>query len=104
MTSLPTYDFSTLYTTLPHNLIKEKLIDLIERTFQREGSTYLASNDINAFFTFEKKLKVFCMVMFFTSIHITCRKYKAKKEETSNAYYVPTQKSTLIRWFKSPMR
>ena len=22
---LPTYDFSTLYTTLPHNLIKEKL-------------------------------------------------------------------------------
>ena len=30
--------FSTLYTTLPHNLIKEKLIDLTERTFQREGS------------------------------------------------------------------
>ena len=35
-TSLSTYDFSTLYTTLPHNLIKDKLIDLIERTFQRE--------------------------------------------------------------------
>ena len=29
-TSLSTYDFSTLYTTLPHNLIKEKLQDLIE--------------------------------------------------------------------------
>ena len=28
-TSLSTYDFSTLYTTLPHNLIKEKLLDLI---------------------------------------------------------------------------
>ena len=28
-TSLSTYDFSTLYTTLPHNLIKDKLIDLI---------------------------------------------------------------------------
>ena len=27
---LSTYDFSTLYTTLPHNLIKDKLIDLIE--------------------------------------------------------------------------
>ena len=27
--SLSTYDFSTLYTTLPHNLIKEKLINLI---------------------------------------------------------------------------
>ena len=32
--SLSTYDFSTLYTTLPHNLIKDKLVDLIERTFQ----------------------------------------------------------------------
>ena len=29
---LSTYDFSTLYTTLPHNLIKDKLIDLIENT------------------------------------------------------------------------
>ena len=29
-TSLSTYDVSTLYTTLPHNLIKEKLLDLIE--------------------------------------------------------------------------
>ena len=35
--SLSTYDFSTLYTTLPHNLIKDKLVDLIERTFQREA-------------------------------------------------------------------
>ena len=42
--------FSTLYTNLPHNLIKDKLIDLIERTFQREGSPYLACNDRNAFF------------------------------------------------------
>ena len=25
--SLSTYDFSTLYTTLPHNLIKDKLVD-----------------------------------------------------------------------------
>ena len=43
-TSLSTYDFSTLYTTLkiPNNLIKDKLIDLIERTFLREGSPYLA--------------------------------------------------------------
>ena len=33
-TILSTYDFSTLYTILPHNLIKEKLHDLIEPTFQ----------------------------------------------------------------------
>ena len=56
-TSLSTYDFSTLYTTLPHNLIEDKLIDLIERTFQREGSPYLACNDRNAFFTSEKPKK-----------------------------------------------
>ena len=29
---LSTYDFSTLYTTLPHNLIKEKLTELIKQT------------------------------------------------------------------------
>ena len=46
---LSTYDFSTLYTTLPHNLIKEKLTELIEQTFNREGSLYLACNDKNAF-------------------------------------------------------
>ena len=50
---LSTYDFSTLYTTLPHNLIKEKLKELIEQTFNREGSLYLACNDKNAFFTSE---------------------------------------------------
>ena len=52
-----TYDFSTLYTTLPHNLIKDKLIDLIERTFQRECSPYLACSDRNACFTSEKPKK-----------------------------------------------
>ena len=40
------YDFSTLYTTLPVIfLIKEKLINLIERTFKREGSPYIAFNE-----------------------------------------------------------
>ena len=49
-TSLST-DFSTLYTTLPNNLIKDKLVNLIERIFQREGSLYIACNDRHAFFT-----------------------------------------------------
>ena len=52
--SLSTYDFATLYTTLPHNLIKEKLADLIEITFQGERSLYLACNDRTAFFTSEE--------------------------------------------------
>ena len=41
-TSLSTYNLSTLCTTLLHNLIKEKLINLIEWTFKREGSPYIA--------------------------------------------------------------
>ena len=56
-TSLSTYDFSTLYTTLPHNLIKDNLSDLIEKTSQREGSPYLACNVRNAFFTSENPKK-----------------------------------------------
>ena len=48
---MSTYDFSTLYTTL-YNLIKEKRLDLIERTFyKKEGKLYLACNDKIAFFT-----------------------------------------------------
>ena len=43
---------SLLYTTLPHNLIKEKLTELIEQTFNSEGSLYLACCDKNAFFYF----------------------------------------------------
>ena len=46
---LSTCDFSTLYTTLPHNLIDEKLTELIEQTFNREGSLNLACYDKNAF-------------------------------------------------------
>ena len=50
---MSTYDFSTLYTTLPHNLTKEKLINLIEWTFKRESSPYIACNERQAFFTSE---------------------------------------------------
>ena len=42
---LSTYDFSALYTTLPHHLIKNKLIDLINRTFIRENTKHLACNE-----------------------------------------------------------
>ena len=58
-TSLSTYVFfSTLYTTLPQNLIKYKLIDLIDKTFKREYSPYIACNDRNAFFTSEKTTNI----------------------------------------------
>ena len=46
-----TDDFFTLYTTLPHHLIKDKFIDLTEHTFSREKALHLACNDQRAFFT-----------------------------------------------------
>ena len=41
----------TLYTTLPHHLIKDKLIDLINRTFILENTQFLACKDECSFFT-----------------------------------------------------
>ena len=52
MNSLSTYNFSTLYTTLPHNLIKDKLIDLIEKKPSRKKALLtLHVMTKNAFFT-----------------------------------------------------
>ena len=68
---MSTYDFSTLYTTLPHNLIKEKLTELIEQTFNREGSLCLACNDKNAFFTSEqpKRYKLWSCQKMYDALH-----------------------------------
>ena len=44
---LSTYNFSTLYTTLRHHLIKDKLIDLINRTFiGRIPNIWLATKNV----------------------------------------------------------
>ena len=54
-TSLSTYDFVTLYTTLPHNLIiiitRFDRVDLQESIKNYPGSLYLTCNDRKAFFT-----------------------------------------------------
>ena len=52
--TISTYDFSTLYTTLPHNLIRNQLVDLIENTFTREEALYLACNEEPAVFASEE--------------------------------------------------
>ena len=52
--TISTYDFSTLYTSLPHDLIKDKLTNLIQKTFAREKRLYLACNAELAFFTDEQ--------------------------------------------------
>ena len=57
------YDFSMLYTTLPHNLIKKKLNGLIEWTFHREGPSMLHVTEEIPFFTSEKHRKLYFMFM-----------------------------------------
>ena len=52
--TISTYDFSTLYTTLPHNLIRNQLFDLIEKTFRRKEFLYFACNEEKAFFASEE--------------------------------------------------
>ena len=47
--SLSTFNFSTFYTTVPHYLIREERTELIEHTFNRDCSLYLACNENNAF-------------------------------------------------------
>ena len=52
-----TYDFFTLYTTLPHDLIKNQLVDLIENMFRREEVLYLACNEERDFYASEEHKK-----------------------------------------------
>ena len=56
---MSTYDFSTLYTTLPHNLIKEKknLLILLKEPSIEKAFLTLHCNDRNVFFTLEKSKK-----------------------------------------------
>ena len=55
--SVDSFDFSTLYTTLPHNLIKEKLSYLIKWTFDKTGHTYICCSGFNSFFSDDKRDK-----------------------------------------------
>ena len=48
---------STIYTTLPHNLIRNQLVDLIENTFRCEEVFYLACNEERAYFASEEHKK-----------------------------------------------
>ena len=57
--TISTYDFSTLYTTLPHNLISNQLVDLIENTFRREEVLYLACNEERDFFASEEQNMIY---------------------------------------------
>ena len=48
------FDFSTLYTSLPHDLIKAKVLSLVEWCFDRESKTYLCTSAKAGFFSNKK--------------------------------------------------
>ena len=52
--TVDSYDFSTLYTTLPHNLIKQKFSNLIKWSFDKSGCEYICCNSFRSFFSNEK--------------------------------------------------
>ena len=62
-TSLSTYDFSTLYTTLPYNLIKENLLTLLKETSIEKALHTLHVTTEMHFFSSEKPKKISCMVL-----------------------------------------
>ena len=43
------FDFSTLYTPLPHDLFKAKVLSLVNCCFNRESKTYLCTSDTAGF-------------------------------------------------------
>ena len=49
--SIDSYDFSTLYTTLPHTLIKQKFSYLIKWSFRKSGCDYICCNRYKSFFS-----------------------------------------------------
>ena len=48
------FDFPTLYTSLPHDLIKAKVLSLANWCFNRESKTYLCTSDKGGLFSNKK--------------------------------------------------
>ena len=49
-----TWDFSTLYTSLPHAQLKKQLHDLLERVFYTKGKSFIATNNFRTFWANHK--------------------------------------------------
>ena len=47
-------DFSTLYTSLPHDLIKAKVLSLVNWCFNRESKSYICTSLIAGYFSNKK--------------------------------------------------
>ena len=52
---ISTWDFSTLYTSLPHAKLKLQLHDLLERVFTTRGKGFIGTNNYHTFWANDKK-------------------------------------------------
>ena len=55
---LSSFHFSTLYTSLPHDLIKEKVLSLVKVCFNRESKTNLCTSDKAEFFLHQDMTRI----------------------------------------------
>ena len=55
LNKVSTWDFSTLYTSLPHAKLKLQLHDLLERVFITRGKSFIATNSYHTFWTNDRK-------------------------------------------------
>ena len=55
LNQVSTWDFSTLYTSLPHAKLKHQLHDLLERVFNTRGKSFIATNNFHTFWANDRK-------------------------------------------------
>ena len=73
-TSVTTWDFSTLYTSIPHEKLKHRIHELLEKTYAVRRKSFIATDNFRTFWTDEKKcniifhVEIFAVLLIFLSI------------------------------------
>ena len=62
--SVTTWDFSTLYTSIPHEKLKHRIHELLEKTYAVRRKSFIATDNFRTFWTNEKKCNRY---------HFSCR-------------------------------
>ena len=63
-TSVTTWDFSTLYTSIPHEKLKHRIHELLEKTYAVRRKSFIATDNFRTIWTDEKKCNRY---------HFSCR-------------------------------
>ena len=87
-----TWDFSTLYTSLPHAQLKKKLHDLLERVFNTKGKSFIATNNFRTFWANDK--------MSTRYTYFSCRELGLAIDFLINNIYVPFGSSVFLHTFE----